>query len=602
MTHLGHDGLAVVGSTCARRRSAGTQLNRFLMNSWASIALLALSAANSPAQPSMNDARYWQATSLTLSYAQRFISNKLCYSGAKYFFSCVEAINTAGSYLDVPLRIEPAGHVQPGERVLRPYPALTLVSHAALGDVPGRSLRLRVENERRERQHLVEAGGKHFTSSGARIDFEAILKRIMGGLPPRVPPQMALGAAISAQLRTFDAHAAIRPHAQDEAQSAEETRAFVGIGITFRMFPRGAGIVDVFRNSPAHLAGLRKGDLITRIISRPGDGPVATAGEQTSAVANLIGGPEDVTVELTVQRGSKQLDVKIPRKHVDLPLVSGTIIDTGGFPVGYVRIRSFVGFGVCANVHRQLLRFEADGALGVVLDLRDNPGGLLNAAICVASQFMGRQRVVGVKYIPVTLPGHTNDFAGDARRPIRWRQGLVAQPSRLPTAILIDGGTASAAEIVSGAMQAHERAWLVGRRSYGKGSVQTTFPMDDNDTLDLTETTGRFYLPNGASNEWTGIRPDFEVPLAPGVTSPDDDFTPREDDDYPNGLPPAGPLQKELRPEERDKIKACVETANRANRIMHDISRAGAAEDFQRAYAIAVLECAARQAPHAPSP
>jgi carboxyl-terminal processing protease len=564
------------------------------MKAWAWIALLALTARASAGQHLMDDARYWRATSLPLSYAQRFISNRRCYSNAKYLFSCIEAINSAGMFLDRPVKFIANDRIQPGEQVVHHYPALSVVSLISANKFPGESPRKRLRNERREREHLREATGRHFsatTSGTLQIDFNGLLAQIVGHLPPRVPPQMALGAAITGHLKLFDAHAAILPAANEDAQSAESARAFVGIGITFRAYPGGAVVENVFPGTPAYRVGLRRGDLIVQIIASQGDHPVPVAGKTPAAIVNLIGGIKNTLVELIVVRGRATLDFKVPRKQVNIPFVSTATIQAGPFKIGYFKIRSFLGSGVCETLRRQISQLETSRTLGAILDLRGNPGGYLSTAICVSSLFLGRQRVAGVKYVHVTVPGHTNDFIADADHPIDWLEGEIARPSKIPVVVLIDSQSASASEIVAGALQAYRRAWLVGERSYGKGSVQTTSPMDDNDTLDLTETTGRFYLPNGSSNEWIGVRPDFEVPYSTSAASPLDRFTPREEDDYPNGLAPTGEVQRELRPNARDKIRACVEANGGAGKIMRNISTTNAPADFQRAYAIGVLEC-----------
>jgi carboxyl-terminal processing protease len=581
------------------------------MKSWASLAglvlgLSALLAGNFPgrAAPGETDAAgYWRSTSLTLAYARQFISNKRCYSSAKYLLSCVEGVNAAGGYLEAPSRIVAANGATPGEQVLRTYLALALVSHAAPACAPGTPLHEQVADEKRERQRLIDASAKHFaaaTGSRARIDFDGELKRLVDALPPSLPRQMALGAAISAHLQVFDAHAAIVPAAQEYSSVAKKTLAFVGIGITFRMLDCGAYIDFVWPGSPARRAGLRSGDLVTQIVSRPGSRAVSMAGRQSILVSHLIAGPDGVPVELTVLRGHGKLDFAVPRGQMDIPLVASSTIRIGAGRIGYIAIRSFMGSGICSQVHALLSEFEKNKALGMILDLRDNPGGELDPAICVAGLFLGRRRVVGVKYVHVTVPDHEGDFAPDADAPIDWHSGEVAEPITLPTVVLINAGTASAAEIVSGALETNARAWLVGERSYGKGSLQTTLPMDGNDTLDLTETTGELYMPDGFTYEQIGIRPDFKVPFSQGTGSADGEYWPREKDDFPNGLPPPpNQVQRESRPGERDKIKTCVDRNGDATKISLAATNPGAAADYQRAYAIAVLKCTAlREAAH----
>lgn len=552
-----------------------------------------------PAHADSREVTFWRSTSLTLSYAERYISNKSCYSNARYLLSCIDGINSAGAFLDAPIEIKAADRVQSREHLLHSYKTLALVSRASHGGATGTTVRDRLANAKRARDRFIAETRKSFSdsmTSGSRIDFEGILKKIVDTLPGPVPSQMALGAAISAHLKVFDPHSSIQPAALDNARSRQSGQSFVGIGINFHMLPRGAAVQKVYRGRPADLAGLHTGDIITQIDRGPNQKPVSTAGMSSRIFVDLVGGPVGTRVGLTVRRGQREIRFEVIRKKVDLPFLVARSISVGRRQIGYAKLRSFNDLNICGDLRRQLARFATRHVLGLVLDFRGDPGGYLKSAVCVSSLFLGTKPVVGVQDIPTTVPGWS-DVSSDETGPVEWRRGFVSTPNEIPIVVLIDSQTASAAEIVSGALQAYGRAWLVGEPSYGKGSVQTTTPLEDNDTLDLTETTGQFYLPNGKSNEWVGIRPDFNVPndaTRPSMNAPEH----REEDDYYNGLPPQHRVRGVVRPLDRNKIrdhiKRCVDRNSHVANIAHSMPATDGADDVRLAYAIGVLECSTR--------
>jgi carboxyl-terminal processing protease len=556
------------------------------------LALLLLPAAPTWAAQPQTDAEYWRATTLTLSYAKQFISNERCYSTANYLFSCIHAVNAAGSFLKSPMRIVPDDRIAPQERVLSRVPALAVIGQADLDHISGNSPWERAQKATVERQHLKEASATNFAlakTADAKIDFITILMTIRDALPANIPSQMMLGAAISAHLRVFDAHASIQPTARVDANfSGGKAPAYFGIGISIRLVAGGVRVDDVFPGTPAERAGLRIGDLITAIAAKAGGESVATPGRTMRVITDLILGPEGTLLTLTVSRDVKALSFTMPRAHVTPPTVRSAVIRSDRDQIGYLQLRNFEHVGTCDKVRRELIRFEQANVRGVVLDLRRNGGGQTREGVCVAGLFVGFKTVVGIKSVPVTVPGRAESDT-DTNSHMIWEHGFSSYPSRLPLVVVIDAGSASASEVAVGALQFYKRAWIVGERSYGKGSEQTSSIMDDNDTLTLSETTARFYLPNGMTIQRVGIVPDFEVPFVKGA-SPADRFEPREADDFPEGLPALNAAQLELRPTDVAAIRSCV-NGRMGNGKAVPLSDAPYAADYQKAYAVAVLAC-----------
>lgn len=268
---------------------------------------------------------------------------------------------------------------------------------------------------------------------------------------------------------------------------------FGGLGLEVTMANGVIKVVSPIDGTPAAKAGLKPNDLIIAI-----DGKSIQGMTLSEAVTHMRG-PVGSTIKLTIKRGkAKPFDVTLKRAIVKIQSVKSQLEDGD---VGYIRISSFneqAGSGVRAAM--KALRKKAGSKLvGVVLDLRNNPGGLLDQAVAVASDFLNKGEIVSTR----------------GRRP-EDAQRFDAKPgditNGLPMVVLINAGSASASEIVAGALQDHHRAILLGTRSFGKGSVQTIIQLPEGGAMRLT--TARYYTPSGRSIQREGIEPDIIVPAA----------------------------------------------------------------------------------------
>ncbi len=266
---------------------------------------------------------------------------------------------------------------------------------------------------------------------------------------------------------------------------------YVGVGISIQMAGDYPLIEEVFKNSPAERAGLKAGDLI-----------VAVDGESTyqvplSMISLQIRGEEGSAVLLTIQRNDQKFDVKLTRSNVDLPTVEAEV-KFGN--IGYVDINSF-GTDTAFEFSDALKNLQSQNVKGLILDLRNDPGGYLVAAVRMAGEFLPS----GKKVVAMV------DRSGQQRVYRSFGSGSAAD---LPVVILVDSNTASAAEILSGALQDYEAATLVGSQTYGKGTVQTVFDLTNGGALKLT--IAKYQLPGGRFIDGVGITPDKQV-LTPGV-------------------------------------------------------------------------------------
>jgi carboxyl-terminal processing protease len=279
----------------------------------------------------------------------------------------------------------------------------------------------------------------------------------------------------------------------------------VGIGVSVAAVPVHGGIeiVEVFHGSPAARAGLQHGDIITAVGSR------SLTGRSVAQGSEWIRGAAGTTVRLTIRRGGQSHQVTLTRADVTVPVAASRLIHYGGKPIGYLEFTQFTQ-GSAEELRYQVQRMLRAGAKGLILDLRDNPGGLLNEAVGVASLFIRSGTIVTTR--GRNQPTTVYTALGDAIAPT------------IPLAVLVDRGTASSAEIVTGALKDRHRATVVGTRTYGKGVFQQLFPLAGGAALDIT--VGEYFTPDGQNlggggvKEGSGIKPNvyvYDNPNAPSA-------------------------------------------------------------------------------------
>jgi carboxyl-terminal processing protease len=253
-------------------------------------------------------------------------------------------------------------------------------------------------------------------------------------------------------------------------------------------------VVSPLDGSPAEEAGLRAGDRILAIDGR------STAGESVNSLVFEVRGEAGTDVTLTVERGDERLDITITRAVIDLQEVSAELLDDG---IGYIRLTSFTDRA--PGMFRDALQSLLDqGADGIVFDLRGNPGGYIVAAQGIGSEFVAS----GELLFTVESDGNVQE----------WRsESGILQSGQMPVVVLVDGGSASASEIVAAALQEHDRATIVGEPTFGKNTVQIWNSLPNGGGLRLT--TDRWFTPDHNSVAPDGVQPDVVVPAPADPTS-----------------------------------------------------------------------------------
>ena len=320
-----------------------------------------------------------------------------------------------------------------------------------------------------------------------------VFERVRADYVEDVTDKELIESAIKGMLSSLDPHSTYL-NADTYKRMQETTRGeFGGLGIEVSMENGFVKVISPIEDTPAYRAGVKPGDLITHLDDEP------VLGLTLREAVDKMRGPINTDITLTVARTGTEKPVKITIKRGIIPVrsVRGRTEDK----IGYVRISAFTeqtepGLRKAITEIKGKLGGDMEG---LILDLRSNPGGLLDQAVAVSDAFLNRGEIVSTRGRRTQDSKRYNARGGD----------LV---EGMPMIVLIDGGSASASEIVAGALQDHKRAIILGTKSFGKGSVQTIMPLGPHGAIRLT--TSRYYTPSGRSIQATGIDPDIIVPRA----------------------------------------------------------------------------------------
>ena len=336
-----------------------------------------------------------------------------------------------------------------------------------------------------ERQAAQTQGGLPFDDLRS---FVQILDKVKAEYVEPVDDKTLLQNALRGMLSGLDPHSAYMDKQEYKDMNVVTTGKFGGLGIEVQMQDGLVKVVSPIDDTPASKAGIKPGDLIVKI----DDSPVQ--GMSLNDAVNKMRGDQDTKVKLLVVRESSQqpLTFDLKRELIKVTSVRGRLLEPG---YAYVRISQFqIDTGKSFEDTLAKLKKQSGGELkGLVLDLRNNPGGVLTAAVDVSDALLDKGPIVSIRGRD---PENTREFDATPGDVIDGK----------PLVVLVNGGSASAAEIVAGALQDQHRGVLVGSKTFGKGSVQTIVPLQNDDAIKLT--TARYYTPSGRSIQAEGIVPD----------------------------------------------------------------------------------------------
>ncbi|MGK9232565.1 S41 family peptidase [Inquilinus limosus] len=322
--------------------------------------------------------------------------------------------------------------------------------------------------------------------------FGEVFERVRAEYVEQVSDKQLIEAAINGMLTSLDPHSNFLNTDEFQDMQSQTRGSFGGLGIEVTMENGVVKVVSPIDDTPAARAGVQAGDLIIAIDGKP------IVNMSLNEAVDKMRGPVGSNITITVRRGEAEpFDLNLARATIPVESVRWR---TEG-DIGYIRITSFtertedgLKRGI-ADIKKKL----GDKLQGYVLDLRNDPGGLLDQAIAVSDAFLDKGEIVSTRSRKADQAQRYNATPGDLA-------------DGLPLVVLINGGSASASEIVAGALQDHHRAVLMGTQSFGKGSVQTIIPLPGHGAMRLT--TARYYTPSGKSIQQLGITPDIEVQQA----------------------------------------------------------------------------------------
>ena len=323
-----------------------------------------------------------------------------------------------------------------------------------------------------------------------KIDlFAEVLEKIQNEYVEEVDQAEIIDSAINGALQSLDPFSAyMNPKVFEESQS-ETSGEFGGLGIEVSMESGVIKVITPIDDTPASKAGIKAGDYIVKINGEQ------VQGKTLMEAVNLMRGPEGTSIEITVRRkGLRKAKIfKITREIIEIKSVISKIVDN---KVGYLRLRAF-NANSSSQLKKEISKIEKNKKLvGYILDLRNNPGGLLSQAVIISDFFLNDGEIVSTK----------------GRKKRENRKFFAKKGDKIdgkPLIVLINNGSASASEIVAGALQDQKRAILLGETTFGKGSVQSIIPLKNRGAIRLT--ISKYYLPSGKSISEVGVVPDIRV-------------------------------------------------------------------------------------------
>jgi len=323
-----------------------------------------------------------------------------------------------------------------------------------------------------------------------KIDlFSEVLEKIREDYVDDVDQAEVMDAAINGVLQSLDPYSAYMNQEMFDNMETETKGVFGGLGIEVGMEAGVVKVISPIDDTPASRAGVKAGDYIVRIDN------TQVQGKTLMEAVNLMRGPPGAPIEITIRRKGekKAIVVKIVREIIQIKSVTAKVIDNN---IGYFRLTSF-NENSGQQLKSKIDEFKAENEINrFILDLRNNPGGLLSQAVKISDFFLNDGEIVSTR-------------GRNKRENRKWFAKKGDRINGKPLIVLINYGSASASEIVAGALKDHKRAILIGKNSYGKGSVQSIIPLKNKGAIRLT--ISKYYLPSGKSISEVGVIPDFEV-------------------------------------------------------------------------------------------
>ncbi len=547
---------------------------------------------------------FWVGSGVDRKFVnQFFFSNENCMSAPQSFVACVEAINDSLSELGTLYRVVPDGSVKPfdGEFVKTHAPRFASIKRAL---APLKVVEWKLPKIKRTPKQAKEwiarlnrfwmttyvMAYQNLNSDSARaaqakkIDFTRAVVLVAKQIVKH-DGTLSLESVYADSINRFLAiaespHTSIEPDESFENDLKTADVKFSGVGMNLKLV-QDKIFLNPLIGGPSEIAGVKANDRLLGV-----DG-VDVSKIDFSQVLSKMRGKDGSTVTIDIERdGGFEMIIPIKRGQVVTNNVSSSSVSLLGKRYGYVSVNTFEQRGLAEKVRLEVRKLIADGAHGLILDVRDNLGGLLDESTKLAGLFLAPGALIATKEIIKGMPGKDEKF-----------ESKDGEFSDLPLIVLINGHSASASEVLTLALQENERAWIVGDQSYGKGVGMTALPVTGKPKLLFWTTNFKFFGPAHQSNHLSGIEPDFKSDRRPDL-SEDEKFVSREADGYyyVSESEKRQFMHSTARRAEKSTIDSCLGSSSFTELMAKDLAVQGRVfeVDMQLIKAQEILDCQAK--------
>jgi carboxyl-terminal processing protease len=526
----------------------------------------------------------WRGSGLDFSFIEEKVNTRSCQRAPERILACIAAVQ---SLLDTSPRALQLVHRdwlangRVGGQVQRRFGDVVVIDIRG-EDQPEHANIL--DEISAKRQRILDWRQSYRQAGVAEADFTGLLQWARRQLIREGQLEDYAAAAINGYLSIEDAHARIVPAAAPPGAASSRSAGvaqsetdleYSGIGVSLQSIAGNLLITRIVPDSPASDAGIRAADVILAVNGR------SVAGQSVPEVVDALRGSAGTTVSLKIKSQNRIHETRVRRATVQVRNVSSSVLHDRGLSWGYLHIAGFMSDRTCADTRREMRRLVESDVDGIILDLRDNMGGKIGEAVCVADLFLEPRLLV--------MEMRSTRHKGKIEHLYSQRAAMVKEP----VVTLVNAATGSASETLAGALQDHGRSLVIGERTFGKGTMQTLRPWNDSGSIMQFFTMARMYTPAGRTAQLVGIEPDLPVSAKPYGAEMERTSL-RELDLFPTALPLDEGASERRNFWDLAGLNTCIETRGIAGERWLHPQQAQRAPDYRRDVAADLLHCLAQ--------